>query len=114
MFDSGFRRRLRIFIVKASSDETLDRYDVPHFHMLVGDVLDEALAKGTTPPAEISDQMAEVLLAAMSRRHSASVLDPFGIYTELVELPQDVLQDLYNHFLAEDESGITPCAARFL
>lgn len=110
MFHPGFRQRLRIFIVTASSDETLDGYDIPHYHLLLARVLDEVLLTRATPPAEVSDQMAEVLLAAMSRRHPASTPDPFGIYTDLVELPQDVLQDLYNHFLAEDESGTAPGA----
>jgi hypothetical protein len=70
--------------------------------MLAGSLMDEQIAKGL-PPIGISDQMAALLSAAIRRRPSSGVKDPFGIYCDLLKASPFVLRDIYNHLLTNED-----------
>lgn len=106
MFHPDFRRRPKLLIYSPSHDDVLDAIDVPGVHLRLARVLDAEITKRVSNAASVGDDLADTLLAAMSRLVAHHVRDPFGLYAELVLLPGDVLQDLYNHYLTEDDGCI--------
>ena len=105
MFHPDFRPRMPLRIIRWPHQEQKDFHGAD-FHELVADALEKALERGTLTPLEISDLMAESLLAVMSRHVPERVEDPFGIYDKLAELPAWVVQDIYNHLMAKEREDV--------
>jgi hypothetical protein len=101
MFHHGFRPRLPVQNNLPAGPRN-EGVDVPELHMLVGTALDEQLTLGREP-AEVSDEMAALLSAAIQRRQPSEVHDSFAIYAELLPASPFVLRDIYNHLLADED-----------
>lgn len=72
---------------------------------VLAEILDDILASCPDEFRRLEDALAHVLCAAIERRPSSEVTDPFEIYPELVNLPASSLRDIFYSQLCEPNCG---------
>lgn len=101
IYHPDFRKRPGITFFAPTPEAKLLKLPVPECHMALWTALETALEARPNDAKGVGDDLADVLLAAMSRLPAESANDPFGIYDQLLALPQGVLQSFWNQELTE-------------
>ena len=99
MFHAAFRPRAPLAISASAASVECDTSADTLLH--VAAALDRLLADGHDPGG-LSDEFAELIIAAIDRRPCEAIVDRRGLYQELLALSAIELVGIHNHLLVAD------------